>query len=96
MDATIDEDDRLAMQIERLQDAWSGFRVHLGVYVAVNLVLAFTDLYLQGGGAEWFYWPLSGWGAGLLVHYSGLRRHERRLRDRAKRLGVPYNRFAGS
>jgi hypothetical protein len=48
-----------------LQDP--GFRTHLIVYVAVNVLLIVLNL---AGSADklWFIWPLLGWGAGLLGH----------------------------
>jgi len=45
----------------------TGFRIHLIVYVAVNVLLIVLNL---AGWADklWFIWPLLGWGAGLLGH----------------------------
>ncbi len=45
----------------------TGFRTHLIVYVAVNVLLVVLNL---AGSADklWFIWPLLGWGAGLLGH----------------------------
>jgi 2TM domain len=45
----------------------SGFRTHLIVYVAVNVLLIVLNL---AGSADklWFIWPLLGWGVGLLGH----------------------------
>lgn len=45
----------------------AGFRVHLVVYLAVNLMLAVID-WLTGPQSTWFFWPLLGWGLGLLAH----------------------------
>lgn len=86
--------DRLAREIEQMDDEWFDFRVHLGVYLAVNAVLAFVDLYVTGG-TDWFYWPLVGWGSGLLVHFLGLRRHERTLRRRAEKAGLSITHLGG-
>lgn len=44
-----------------------GFLVHLFVYVAVNILLIAVDL-TSDPGAQWFWWPLLGWGAGLAAH----------------------------
>lgn len=46
-----------------------GFYTHLLVYLVVNAGL-FTINYLSRGGEGgwWFYWPLAGWGIGLLIH----------------------------
>lgn len=45
----------------------TGFRTHLIIYVAVNVLLIVLNL---AGSADkmWFIWPLLGWGAGLLGH----------------------------
>jgi hypothetical protein len=48
-----------------------GFFNHLAVYVVVNLMLiliwAFTSR-----GYPWFFWPLGGWGIGLIFHFLGV------------------------
>ncbi len=44
-----------------------GFKIHLGVYVAVNVLLAVLNLTLSPN-TLWFYWPLLGWGLGLAGH----------------------------
>ena len=39
------------------------------VYIAVNTGLFFINLFTRGGdGGWWFYWPLLGWGIGLMIH----------------------------
>jgi len=43
------------------------FYVHAGVYVGVNAFLAYTNL-TNNPDRLWFYWPLAGWGAGLVAH----------------------------
>jgi hypothetical protein len=37
------------------------------VYVLVNLLLVGINLLTPG--RLWFYWPLLGWGIGLLAHF---------------------------
>ena len=44
------------------------FFIHLAVYFAVNLFLTLID-FVTGGGYEWAYWPLMGWGLGLVIHF---------------------------
>lgn len=44
-----------------------GFRTHLIVYVAVNLLLIVIDV-ATSPQSLWFFWPLLGWGLGLLAH----------------------------
>ena len=48
-----------------LQD--HGFRVHLITYVAVNALLLAINL-VTSPYKLWFYWPLLGWGIGILGH----------------------------
>jgi hypothetical protein len=43
------------------------FFIHLTVYVVVNLLLLAINL-LSDRAHLWFYWPLFGWGIGLLFH----------------------------
>jgi len=44
-----------------------GFYVHLIVYVLVNAPLVGINL-ATSPGALWFYWPLLGWGIGIVAH----------------------------
>ena len=44
-----------------------GFYVHLTVYVFVNALLLVINL-VTSPGALWFYWPLLGWGIGIVAH----------------------------
>ncbi len=43
------------------------FFLHLTVYVVVNLLLVAINL-VASPHELWFYWPLFGWGIGLLFH----------------------------
>ena len=46
-----------------------GYYTHLLVYVVVNTGLFFINLFTRGDdGGWWFYWPLLGWGIGLMIH----------------------------
>jgi hypothetical protein len=49
-------------------EAKIGFYVHLAIYAGVNAILAVIDL-TSSPDKLWFYWPLAGWGIGLLVHW---------------------------
>ncbi len=44
-----------------------GFQVHLTVYIAVNILLFVIDL-MTSPGKTWFFWPLIGWGIGIIGH----------------------------
>ncbi len=44
-----------------------GFYQHLFVYVLVNAFLIVVNV-LTAPGSWWFYWPLFGWGIGIVAH----------------------------
>lgn len=44
-----------------------GFYIHLATYLLVNVLLVCVNL-LTTPGRLWFFWPLLGWGTGLLAH----------------------------
>jgi uncharacterized membrane protein len=44
-----------------------GFKIHFAAYVAVNLLLIIINL-LTTPHIIWFYWPLIGWGIGIIAH----------------------------
>lgn len=50
------------------------FRVHLFVYITVQLLLVATWSLTSGGGNglgyPWFVFPWLGWGIGLTAHYA--------------------------
>jgi hypothetical protein len=48
-----------------------GFYVHLFVYVAVNILLVVLNL-KYSPQYQWFYWPLFGWGIGIIFHAMGV------------------------
>ena len=63
-----------------------GFFYHFWSYVIVNVILIAVNLIFTPDKL-WFYWPLLGWGIGLLahglaVHYSAEERVRRRSRTR--------------
>jgi hypothetical protein len=44
-----------------------GLRIHLIVYVAVNILLLLINLSVSPHHL-WFYWPALGWGLGIVGH----------------------------
>lgn len=60
------DDTALLRRARRRVKTKTGFYVHLGVYVLVNLGLAAINL--VGGGRPWHLWPLAGCGLGLAIH----------------------------
>ncbi|MCD9229030.1 2TM domain-containing protein [Ralstonia pseudosolanacearum] len=63
------DDAALLRRARQRAGARMGFRIHLLVFLAVNLVLAAIAL---SRGQSWFIWPLLGWGVGLAAHGLGL------------------------
>jgi uncharacterized membrane protein YdjX (TVP38/TMEM64 family) len=59
------EQQRYERARERVKEL-KGFYTHVAIYVLVNIGLFIINL--LAGGVWWFYWPLVGWGIGLLVH----------------------------
>lgn len=47
------------------------FFAHLAVYVAVNVLLVAINL-LTAPEHLWFYWPMLGWGFGVVAHGAGV------------------------
>lgn len=52
----------------RDQDKRLGFKIHLAVYVGVQVLLFATWLLTTPEGLPWFVFPLVGWGIGLAAH----------------------------
>ena len=50
--------------------ALKGFYIHTSAFVVVNIALFAINVLV--GGALWFYWPLVGWGLGLVLHAFGV------------------------
>ncbi len=51
----------------------TGFRIHLAVFFAVNLLLVVT-WFGTGGGYPWPIYPFLGWGIGVVAHYAAVER----------------------
>ena len=48
-------------------DRRRGFQIHAFVFVVGIAVMTALNLYL--GEPYWFYWPLLGWGIGIVAHW---------------------------
>ena len=55
-------------------EAKIGFFIHLAIFILVNSILAAVDI-LGSPEKLWFYWPLGGWGLGVLLHGFGVYYH---------------------
>ena len=62
----MDDQARYAAARKRVRQL-RGFYVHLTVYVLVNVLLLVINL-ASSPGVLWFYWPLLGWGIGIVAH----------------------------
>ncbi|MGB5631195.1 MAG: 2TM domain-containing protein [Waterburya sp.] len=61
----MESDDRYRRAKRRVR-VLKGFYIHLATYIGVMALLFFID-FLWGSG-WWFYWPLLGWGIGIIAH----------------------------
>lgn len=64
-------------QARRRVAAMKEFYSHLTAYLVVNTGLFAIDLLTPGGW--WFFWPLMGWGIGLVAHWAGVFGPQRRF-----------------
>lgn len=62
----MDEDKAYERARERVEEKL-GFISHLAAYVIINAFLFFID-YRSDRAIDWAFWPLIGWGIGLLFH----------------------------
>jgi hypothetical protein len=61
-------DDQSAYErAKRRMEEIRGFYTHLLVYAVVNAFLFLVN-WLNSPGDWWFYWPLLGWGIGVVAH----------------------------
>jgi len=72
---TSDPFERAARQERATAHQRAGFRIHFGVFAAVNLMLfviwAVTPHAHQP--LPWFLYPLMGWGIGIVAHFLAVR-----------------------
>lgn len=61
------ENNQEYLNAKRRVQAIRGFYTHFVVYLIVNTVLFLINLFNRSGG-WWFYWPLFGWGIGIVFH----------------------------
>jgi hypothetical protein len=65
------ENQELYHKAQKRVEARMGFYIHLLVYLGVNTLLLAVNL-TTSRDSLWFYWPLLGWGIGLLFHGLGV------------------------
>jgi len=74
--AAADDPFELAARRELVHGPKWAFRIHLGVFAAVQVLLFViwaTTSHAGGGTVPWFLYPLFGWGIGLVAHYLVMR-----------------------
>lgn len=54
-------------RMKKRKEELIGFYIHLVVYLVINTALAIIN-YLTSPEHLWYYWPLLGWGVGLVIH----------------------------
>jgi hypothetical protein len=64
-----------AARRELVEERRLGFRIHLAVYVAVQVLLVATWWFTSNNGEvmPWFIFPMLGWGIGVVAHYIATR-----------------------
>ncbi len=66
-------DEELRKKAEKRAEEKIGFYTHLGIYLAVNLLL--IVIWYTSSGPDtfpWFIYATVGWGVGILAHFIGV------------------------
>lgn len=61
------ENDERYLRAKKRVENLKGFYIHLTAYVLVNTFILFINL-STFEGEWWFFYPLGGWGIGLIIH----------------------------
>ncbi len=75
------EDNEAYKKAKEKVEAKIGFYIHLGLYIIINAILFIIDK-ASTPEETWFYWPLIGWGIGLLFHGIGVFVSTSKFRER--------------
>ena len=91
MSTEMSEEEIYRLARKRVEEK-KGFRIHLAVYIGVNILLVIIWT-ATGAGFPWFVFPLGGWGIGILFHFLGVyvfsqqsERDRREIEKEAERL----------
>lgn len=82
------EENELRERAEKRAEEIIGFRVHLAMYLSVNLVIFLIWLVIGLFTDSWFPWfvfPLAGWGIGVFFHGVGVYR-SRGMEERKRQM----------
>lgn len=63
----MEEKDEKYIRAKKRVEQLKGFYIHVTVYVLVNIMLFVINL-SSSAGDWWFFYPLGGWGIGVLIH----------------------------
>ncbi len=66
--APLTPEEELRRKIEKRLKEQQEFRTHVVIYIMVNLMLWFIWL-VTGAGFPWPFFPMFGWGIGIVAHY---------------------------
>jgi uncharacterized protein (DUF486 family) len=79
-------DEELRQIARKTAEEKSGFYIHFGIYIAVNLFLIAIWWTTGGPGTfPWFIFILFGWGIGIVGHYVGVFRGKAYVERMAER-----------
>ncbi|UCD08096.1 MAG: 2TM domain-containing protein [Dehalococcoidales bacterium] len=65
----ITPEEELYEEAKRRVEAKRKFYRNLAAYVVVNVLLIIIWAFPAGGGYQWFWFPLGGWGLFILLEY---------------------------
>jgi len=71
MSTGMSEEELYRLARKRVEEK-KGFYTHFAVYICVNILLVIIWAFPGGRGYPWFFWPLGGWGIGVLFHFLGV------------------------
>ena len=61
------EDQETYKQARKRAEVKFGFYAHLLIYIVASILFYFLNL-LTKPEVKWFYWPIAGWGIGVIFH----------------------------
>ncbi len=64
----LDREEEKYIRAKKRVEQLKGFYGHLAIYILVNALLITINL-ISSPDDLWFYFPLLGWGIGLLAHF---------------------------
>ena len=64
-------EEEIYQQARKRVEEKKGFLSHFIIYIVVNAVLVIIWA-TTSRGYPWFFWPLGGWGIGLIFHFLGV------------------------